>query len=394
MVYWAPLGLLLTDSVIGLNLVQPEISSEPTSPMEASVTRDLDAELALWTNVQFPEEPYFSPERDTASRSRHKSINPPVVNATGAADPLASGLSFFGNVGAAALHNPAERNTPEANYQSHHDRAKSSQIHPLNELFSWNGNNMDAIFGHSVVDPFLGGMGFNNGATNSEAADNGLHPLTVRDHRGLQARQASQGLNTIDPANTSLTPPAKKARIRKVPSIDTTFTNVNENSFGISYEPVPTSSHASSRSSPTPTATTHNVNHMSVQEAGVSASEDKRRRNTLASARFRLKKKEREAALEKRAKELDDKVTELERECESLRKENQWLKGLVVGATTGENVLLSGSNSNAANSSNSVDANNTADLEEHIRILKANGFVVTTSTGKRKRGAAATSNDA
>jgi hypothetical protein len=65
----------------------------------------------------------------------------------------------------------------------------------------------------------------------------------------------------------------------------------------------------------------------------VSAAEDKRRRNTAASARFRLKKKEREAALESKAKELEARVNELERECEGLRRENGWLKGLVVGVT-------------------------------------------------------------
>ncbi|KAK7692215.1 hypothetical protein QCA50_003839 [Cerrena zonata] len=63
------------------------------------------------------------------------------------------------------------------------------------------------------------------------------------------------------------------------------------------------------------------------------AAEDKRRRNTAASARFRLKKKEREAALERKAKELENRVGELEKECEALRRENGWLKGLVVGVT-------------------------------------------------------------
>lgn len=63
------------------------------------------------------------------------------------------------------------------------------------------------------------------------------------------------------------------------------------------------------------------------------AAEDKRRRNTAASARFRMKKKEREAALEKKSKDLEGRVNELERECEGLRRENGWLKGLVVGVT-------------------------------------------------------------
>jgi len=65
----------------------------------------------------------------------------------------------------------------------------------------------------------------------------------------------------------------------------------------------------------------------------IAAAEDKRRRNTAASARFRLKKKEREAALEGKAKELEARVSELEKECEGLRRENGWLKGLVVGVT-------------------------------------------------------------
>ena len=67
----------------------------------------------------------------------------------------------------------------------------------------------------------------------------------------------------------------------------------------------------------------------------LSASEEKRRRNTAASARFRLKKKEREATLEDQAKELKTRVHELERECEELRRENGWLKGLVVGVAQG-----------------------------------------------------------
>jgi len=58
--------------------------------------------------------------------------------------------------------------------------------------------------------------------------------------------------------------------------------------------------------------------------------EDKRRRNTAASARFRIKKKQREAALESTAKELREKVADLEKEVESLRTENGWLRGLIV----------------------------------------------------------------
>jgi len=62
----------------------------------------------------------------------------------------------------------------------------------------------------------------------------------------------------------------------------------------------------------------------------VAAEEDKRRRNTAASARFRVKKKQREQALEKSAKEMSDKVAALEGRINQLETENKWLKNLIM----------------------------------------------------------------
>lgn len=62
----------------------------------------------------------------------------------------------------------------------------------------------------------------------------------------------------------------------------------------------------------------------------MAAEEDKRRRNTAASARFRIKKKQREALLEKQAKEMSDKVSQLEGKVQQLEMENKWLKGLIT----------------------------------------------------------------
>ncbi|KAI6808583.1 hypothetical protein KC340_g18339 [Hortaea werneckii] len=71
------------------------------------------------------------------------------------------------------------------------------------------------------------------------------------------------------------------------------------------------------------------------ENARVAAEEDKRRRNTAASARFRVKKKQREAELEKRAKEMTDKVQQLEGRVQQLETENQWLKGLITERGSG-----------------------------------------------------------
>jgi hypothetical protein len=62
----------------------------------------------------------------------------------------------------------------------------------------------------------------------------------------------------------------------------------------------------------------------------LAAEEDKRRRNTAASARFRVKKKQREQALEKSAKEMSDKVQALEGRINQLETENKWLKNLIT----------------------------------------------------------------
>lgn len=58
--------------------------------------------------------------------------------------------------------------------------------------------------------------------------------------------------------------------------------------------------------------------------------EDKRRRNTSASARFRIKKKQKTLNLERTVTDLTGRTEELEREASELRRENSWLKEIVL----------------------------------------------------------------
>ncbi|KAK5233280.1 hypothetical protein LTR47_005777 [Exophiala xenobiotica] len=76
----------------------------------------------------------------------------------------------------------------------------------------------------------------------------------------------------------------------------------------------------------TPSATSPN----SEEKSRHAAEEDKRRRNTAASARFRIKKKQREQALEKTVKEIQDKNEDLESRLRQLEMENKWLKDLIT----------------------------------------------------------------
>jgi len=74
----------------------------------------------------------------------------------------------------------------------------------------------------------------------------------------------------------------------------------------------------------------------------MAAEEDKRRRNTAASARFRIKKKQKEQQLEKTARDMTDRCQQLEQRIQTLEMENKWLKNLIVeknGGKSGEELV-------------------------------------------------------
>lgn len=78
------------------------------------------------------------------------------------------------------------------------------------------------------------------------------------------------------------------------------------------------------------------------EQSRLAAEEDKRRRNTAASARFRVKKKQKEQQLEKTAREMTERVQILEQRIQTLEMENKWLKNLIVeknGGKSGEEIM-------------------------------------------------------
>ena len=98
--------------------------------------------------------------------------------------------------------------------------------------------------------------------------------------------------------------------------------------------------------------------------ARVAAEEDKRRRNTAASARFRVKKKEREKALEVKTLELEKQNQTLEQRIGQLETENEWLRGLVVeknGVAVGQ-----GASKRREREKQSVDAAKAARPEKEV----------------------------
>ncbi|GEQ66749.1 hypothetical protein JCM33374_g412 [Metschnikowia sp. JCM 33374] len=68
--------------------------------------------------------------------------------------------------------------------------------------------------------------------------------------------------------------------------------------------------------------------------------EIKRRRNTAASARFRIKKKMKEKQMEQQARELQDRLGMLEKKLRTLEMENKCLRQLIVEKTEKKNCDL------------------------------------------------------
>jgi hypothetical protein len=64
--------------------------------------------------------------------------------------------------------------------------------------------------------------------------------------------------------------------------------------------------------------------------------EAKRIRNTAASARFRRKKKAREASLERQSREKREALAKLENRITELEDENKFLKGLILWKREGQ----------------------------------------------------------
>ncbi|KAL7409415.1 hypothetical protein BDY24DRAFT_436993 [Mrakia frigida] len=87
-----------------------------------------------------------------------------------------------------------------------------------------------------------------------------------------------------------------------------------------------------SRSTSSPTGSIQEVELNDATEGGEvdEVEEDKRRRNTEASARFRAKKKAKAINLTRTVSDLNGRVQDLEVEAGELRSENKWLKQLVL----------------------------------------------------------------
>ncbi|KAG0317942.1 hypothetical protein BGZ99_005949 [Dissophora globulifera] len=124
----------------------------------------------------------------------------------------------------------------------------------------------------------------------------------------------------------------------------------------------------------------------------LAAEDDKRRRNTAASARFRHKKRLREQVLEKTAKEMTAKSELLEVRVRELEMEIKWLRGLIVekdsrmldvGVSSSAALSLTTSSSSSLSAASSVLSNT---LSGSLSLASAKGSSKAESASSKKRG--------
>ena len=271
----------------GLNIVP---SGNSRDLLLSQVYPDLTAQLDLWTNLAFDSDEPLSP-RQAEHKNEAKSIAEEEEGEEAQSPINGEKAVHDGHVNVVT---PA--NVPETPSPNHLFAAQSANLFGVDSVL--NSLGIDALAAH-----------INQLHSQSTTITPSLAQLLVSRPPYISAFGAGLPQYISDAAAPLLftpserpdAPPAKRARTRKASVTSTESPKSRDESL--------------------------------PPNSNLSPVEDKRRRNTAASARFRLKKKEREAALESRAKELETKVKELGRECEDLRRENGWLKGLVVGAT-------------------------------------------------------------
>ncbi len=310
----------------GLDIIHPILEASPSDSRDLLLSQgypDLSAQLDLWTNLNFESEEPLAQRNDehknsllvaeeeegeeapslvkkSKTQDGHSNIVAPtdVASSQHPVVPVQNQRPGSSPTVPTAASQLFDLNTLLSNFGLDAFAAAASAVHhpQVQQQLQQNPSLAQLIALHSIQNvPYSPGLlQYPVGPVHPTSAFSALPPFVHNTTPASPASNSEENYGSV-----------KRARTRK-PSIV------------VEEAPSP-GNIASSVSSPTLTP--------------LSAVEDKRRRNTAASARFRLKKKEREAALESKAKELETKVVELERECEALRRENGWLKGLVVGVT-------------------------------------------------------------
>lgn len=272
--------------ISGLNTITPE------DPQE-----DLDTSLQFWSSAQFtfdvPTGIGLLNDDFDVSLSKLESADTTEINQP---SPLVQPeISSFTNSTTQAIYHPLlSYHNPSANTTT-----RLQPVVPIAPAVTSTSNNYSPIFPAPL--------------TSSRVTANKTNNHFV---------QKEEGPSPIITTSAVATTPAITANSKIISS---TSSRKNSNVKSVQSSSIDTNSLNDTNTENTESQTTD-----PELAAKIAADEDKRRRNTAASARFRVKKKQREQALERTAKEMSEKAQTLEIRVKELEKEVRWLKNLIV----------------------------------------------------------------
>ncbi|KAJ2655895.1 hypothetical protein IWW48_005294 [Coemansia sp. RSA 1200] len=338
-------------------------------------SKELQEELALWSNAQFQLEPVNEDHNDV---TKHTSLSPGEFNQHG----LHGGASM-----SSAANTLVSPSIPADtwNFMSLAQSQGGGRVQ-LSTQSTTPADSLDFIVGNSTsAAEFLNSIatqgntsshhGFSNQqeqqSQQSAAMLNGANMLPMlalpHQHQPQQQQKQKQQTNTASAAlssNSSLDGTRRQPKHTAIAPAPVSFHQFNQPSilpkggvFSDMFERV-SSGGQSAKVSPKPKpAVSTTVAAPATSSAGKiagaqrdgsvesteskqeesddegrqsSAMADKRRRNTAASARFRIKKKMKEQALEHTAREMTAKAEALEKRVQELEMETRWLKSLIT----------------------------------------------------------------
>lgn len=339
---------------------------------------DLKSQLEAWTNVSFGGDELNGQGRDLSTDSQSSYFGA-SAGEDSKKDPSPYAKRPFGNFssGRQALERgfdafAAKEHTPNATIQSSHNTPASQQQQPIGQLTtntpastaatpSTASNDAPSWQSSLPVFDFTKSFG---------PIDTAAYPMLPEFAHNLmqqqmQTLQRQQALNNTDSRTSSVSndnsshaaPPAKRqrnnngtstansasaspaAKAREGSEADSSSNKegdsyIDSNGVLVKRQPLLTKAailaqqleELKNKQGRTP-------EEEAIRQAElnrIAAEDDKRRRNTAASARFRVKKKQREAALEDTINELKGKVTLLEQELGKTKNENSFLRDLVI----------------------------------------------------------------
>lgn len=158
-------------------------------------------------------------------------------------------------------------------------------------------------------------------------------PTNVVNNSVILSKETQENSSNSTPTTTKITTDSTSTVATKTTTKTTTSTNTTPSSTS-----GPNRKNSSAKSNQSSTSETAQSGSTETKEgekdtdltAKLAAEEDKRRRNTAASARFRVKKKMREQALERTAREMTAKAEMFEGRVKELEMEIKWLRSLIV----------------------------------------------------------------